>query len=477
MNVLLISPPYDIKAYMGKLANVAYVFPPMGLLYIASSLKEANINVAMYDFSVDTEDFLEYCKAFNPDVVGITCQTALVYSTIELSKLIKKQDPKIKVVVGGVHVNLRHEDLLKEPTIDYSIRGEGEITMVEFVQSLDAGKDPMLVNGLACMDGGKIKQAPPRAPVKNIDDIPMPAIDMYDLSRYRISPDMRLGSKVGVIITSRGCPFDCVFCCNRMLTEGRWRAHSLERVFAEIDRFILDMKVEQLFFFDDNFCVNKKITQKICREYIKRGYHKRVKWWAAARVDCVDEETLQLMYDAGCRIISYGLESGSQRLLDLINKNITIENAKKISKLTSKIGISVRVSLILGLPTETREESLQTIEYAKTVGADQVRFAIATPFPGTKLWEIAVKEGAIDPDNVDWLRFSLMSGYSKGLPVYAPVGRSPLELAELQRRANFNFYFRPKTILLFAKRINSFAALKEMIAGAFTLIATMFSKN
>lgn len=474
MKVLLVNPPYDIEAYMGNLSKVAFVFPPMGLLYIASSLMEQQIDVKLHDFSVNDDDFFKIVEQYSPDIIGISCQTALVYSTIKLSKFLKEKFPHILIVVGGVHVNIRPVDLLKEPSIDFGVIGEGEQTMVELVRALESNTDPMQVHGLAKFATGKVRYAPKRAAFANIDDIPMPAIDLYDPSKYRISADMMLGDKVGVIITSRGCPFDCIFCCNRLLTEGRWRAHSIERVFLEIDRFILDQNISQLFFFDDNFCVNKMRTQRICKEYIRRDYHKKVKWWAEARVDCVDEATLQLMYDAGCRIISFGLESGSQRLLDLINKNITLEHSRQIVQIAKRIGISVRASLILGLPTETEEESMETIQFAKSVGADQVRFAIATPFPGTKLWDIAVEEGAIDPDNVDWLRFSLMSGYCDDLPVYAPKGRSPEQLAKLQRDANFKFYFQPRTIWLYVKRINSFKVFKEIVKGAIVLLQTRF---
>ncbi|MBA7634992.1 hypothetical protein ES703_42592 [subsurface metagenome] len=309
--------------------------------------------------------------------------------------------------------------------------------------------------------------------IRNLDDLPPPAIDDLMKDGYTVSPDMRTGDKIGAIITSRGCPFDCIFCANRLLTKGLYRTHSVERVCSEIENLIEKCNITQLFVYDDNFAVDKKRAKELCREFIGRKFHTKLSWWAEARVDCVDEELLSLMAQANCKIISYGLESGNQRLLDLINKKITLEQIEKTVNITRKAGIDIRASFILGLPTETREESLRTIRFAKKLKIQQVRFALATPFPGTKLWDIAQEEGSLNFS--DWRQFSLMSGYAKGLPVYCPKGREPKELAKLQRHANLTFFLRPRVIMVFLRRMKSFGAIKDIIAGAIRfVIASVF---
>lgn len=474
MKISLVSPAYDIAAYMGKLSKVAFVFPPVGLMYIGGSLRESGFPVDIYDFSVASIDFLSYLREKKPDVIGITCQTALVYSTLELCKTIKSVAPSTITVIGGVHVNLRPEDLISSPNVDYCVRGEGEITMVELVKALDSGADPSAVPGVVSRKDGQICFAPDRPPIKNLDDIPFPALDMVEFDKYKISPDIRLGDRTGILLTSRGCPFDCIFCCNRMLTEGKWRSHTTARSMQEVENQVKNYGVDHFFMADDNFCVNKKHTRDFCQAYIDRGYAKNIFWWAEARVDCVNEEILQTMYNAGCRILSFGLESGTQRILDLIKKNISLERSRQAVEMARDIGISVRASFILGLPTETREETLKTIEFAKTIKVDQVRFALATPFPGTKLWDIAVEEGAIDPNNVNWLDYSLMAGYSTGRAVYIPKGQNAEDLAYLQRKANADFYLRPGIILMYLRRINSWSFFKQAVKGFFTLLYSRY---
>ena len=473
MRVLLINPPYDIERYMGGLSKIAFVFQPIGLTYIAAYLRSKNIEVKIFDSQVEEEPIQSVIRNYKPEIIGITSVTFLVHSTIELSKIIKKEFPDVIIIAGGIHPTIRPMDFLNEKTIDYVAVGEGELTMYEFVDSIAYGRDPACVPGVMCIRSGQVVAGPRREMIKNLDDLPAPALDDLPMHRYRTSPDTRTGSQIGVILTSRGCPFNCIFCANKLLTEGTYRTHSIERICLEVEDLISKFGVTQLFVQDDNFSANKKRAKEICREFIRRKYAEKVSWWAEARVDCVDEELLLLMKEAGCRIISYGLESGNQRLLDLIDKNITLERVKKVVLMTQKAGIDIRASFILGLPTETRKESLQTIKFAKQLGISQVRFSLATPFPGTKLWDIAHEEGTLNL--TDWRRFSLMSGYAKGLPIYAPKGRDPRELAKLQRRANLSFFLNPRIIWVYLRRIKDLRAFKDIIFGGLKFVrASLF---
>lgn len=479
IKVLLLNPPYDIKRYMGELSKVGWVFPPIGLMYLASFIRR-NLdikNVELFDFQVEDRDFFTYLRDFNPDIIGITCQTALVYSTLEISEKIKALLPNSKIIVGGVHASLRPQDLLISKNIDYTVKGEGEETFLELVKAIASGGNPRLVMGISYRgDDGEMVTNPERMMASDIDKFGMPAVDLIKAERYRISPDMKTGKHFGMILTARGCPYDCIFCSNKLLTKRTYRYRSIPSVIEEIEYYLKKYHINQFMIIDDNFAVNKKRTMDLCDEFIRRGYPKKFNWWAEARVDCLDEELIVKMKEAGCSIISLGIESGNQRLLNMIQKGITLENIEETLKLLRKYKIKSRASVILGLPTETKEESLKTIKFVYNLPLDQVRFSIATPFPGTKLWDIAVEEGKISPEHIDWTTFSLMGGYADYTPPYYPNGRTPEEIKTLQRQANLRFYFRPKTMLEFFSRIKSFDDIKSISRGAFYLVKSSIKK-
>ena len=479
MRILLVNPPYDIKRYMGGLAKVGWVFPPVGLLYIAAYIRKQNQawDVRIYDSQVDERDFRELLGEFSPDIVGITCQSALVYSSLETASIVKQKMPDSLVVVGGVHASLRPQDLLSSEYVDLVVRGEGEETFLEICDAFQKQGSFEGITGISYkgrLPG--ITNNPDRAITADLDTYPMPALDLVPIEKYRISPDMRTGSRLGLIITSRGCPYACMFCANKLLTKRTYRLRSIPSVIEEIEYYLEHYKINQLMIFDDNFAVNKRRTLALCEEFIKRGYPEKFSWWAEARVDVLDEEVLSAMKRAGCSIISLGLESGNQRLLDMIKKNITLEQTRKTLEIIHKVGIKSRASFILGLPTETRAESRQTVRFAYSLPLDQVRFSIATPFPGTELWDIAVKEGRIDPENIDWTKLSLMGGYTDFLPLYYPEGRSAEEMKQLQKRANLFFFLRPRIIWGYLTRIKTLDDLVNIMKGFLHLLKASSAK-
>jgi len=479
VRVLLVNPPYDIKRYMGGLAKVGWVFPPIGLLYIASYLRKHQPawDVRIYDSQVAEQDFREYFDDLRPDIVGITCQSALVYSTLETAHIVKQGNPQTLVAIGGVHASLRPQDLLGSEYVDLVVRGEGEETFLEIGAAFQEQGSFAGIPGISYRGLSELIHNPDRPISADLDSYPMPALDLVPIERYRISPDMRTGSRLGLIITSRGCPYDCMFCANKLLTKRTYRLRSIPSVIEEIDYYLEHYRINQLMIFDDNFAVDKKRTLELCAEFVRRGYPAKFNWWTEARVDVLDEEILTAMKRAGCSIISLGLESGNQRLLDLIKKNITLEQTRKTVELIHAAGIKSRASFILGLPSETRDESRQTIRFAYSLPLDQVRFSIATPFPGTELWDIAVQEGRIDPENIDWTKLSLMGGYADFLPLYYPEGRSAEEMKRLQKRANLFFFLRPRIIWGYINRIKSREDFFNIFMGFFHLVKATFKSS
>jgi radical SAM superfamily enzyme YgiQ (UPF0313 family) len=467
VKVLLVNPPYNITRYMGKLGEVGWVIPPIGLLYIASYVKSKmpELSLELYDSQVDHRNFRKVLTEFKPDVVGITCQTALVYSVLETAEIVKNILPDCKVIVGGVHATVRPLDLLKK-NVNLVVRGEGEETFHEILMD-KAYND---IKGVTFSDGDKIIDTPERPINPNLDEYPVMDWSLVDLTKYHTSPDMKMGDKCGFILTTRGCPYNCQFCANKLLTKRRYRKRGIPHVLAEIDYLVNKYHINQLIIYDDNFSVDKKRTIELCKAFIDRGYHKKFTWWAESRVDCLDDEVLGWMKKSGCQILSFGLESGNQRLLDFIGKRITIEQVRKTVASVKKAGIYSRGSFILGLPTSTREEDEITIKFAYSLPLDQVRFAIATPLPGTDLWDIAVKEGKIDPDTIDWTHLSLMGGYTNYDPPYYPDGRSAKELKQLQKKANLGFYLRPRIILGYIGRMKSPKQVYHIVKGGIRLI-------
>ena len=211
---------------------------------------------------------------------------------------------------------------------------------------------------------------------------------------------------------------------------------------------------------DDCFGLDRERAVSLCKGMISRGYNKRLLWWCQIRVDLVDRELLTYMKEAGCKIVSFGIESGVQRILDKISKRVTLAQIEKAVKLVNKVGLEPRGSFILGLPTETLRESLQTIFFSLRLPLKQAKFGLATPYPGTELWNIALAEGQVKDVGEDWNRFTQMAAYTKFSPSYIPRGRKASELIFLQRFANMVFYFKPSVIIMFLRRIKNFNDFK-----------------
>lgn len=477
MKVLFINPPYNIENYYGKLSKLAFVFPPVGLTYLAGYLRKFAHQVAIYDFQVEERNFEDFIKDFQPDLIGITCQTAVFYNTLNLARKIKEIFPQIPIAVGGSHPTYRPNDFFKGPDIDVAVRGEGEETLLDLVNHYDKNLISLKeTRGITFRENGEIISNPNRGLIKDLDVLPVPAIDLLPLEKYRVSPDNYLGGRVGLINTSRGCPFGCLFCACKEAFNRTYRARQLENVFQEIDYYLKNYGISELFVMDDCFGLDRERSLRFCQGMIDKGYHKKLLWWCQIRVDLVDEELLEKMKEAGCKIISFGIESGVQRILDFIAKRVTLSQIERAVKAAKKAGLEPRGSFILGLPTETLKDSLRTILFSLKLPLSQAKFGLATPYPGTKLWEIALTEGQVKNQGEDWNRFTQMAGYTKYSPSYIPRGRSAAGLIFLQKFANVIFYFKPTVILSFIKRIKSFDDFKYFLKSFFKFLLSSIRK-
>ncbi|MEM4310835.1 MAG: radical SAM protein [Nitrososphaerales archaeon] len=363
-------------------------FPPLGLMYVASSLREKGYSVKILDctFLRDLDEAKEKIKRESPNLVGIYGMITLTRRGLELAKFSKALGSK--VIYGGPDPSLRSEKYLKTGFVDYVVVGEGEETACELLDFLIKGRVKVEeIKGIHYIKNGEIKKNLPRNPIKDLDSIPFPSRDLIDNELYRKVWLEDHGYAMSSIITSRGCPYGCYYCSNPIAPFGRrYYYRSVENVVKELEQIVLELRFNRIWFADDVFTILKDRTLKLCDEIVKRNL--KFEWSCLTRADRVDEETLIAMKRAGCELIFFGVESGSQRILDLMNRNMKIEHIRRAFKLCKKVGIRTHSFLMMGFPGEDYYSIMQTISFVKELLPDEFSFTIAYPLPGTRLYNM-----------------------------------------------------------------------------------------
>jgi anaerobic magnesium-protoporphyrin IX monomethyl ester cyclase len=463
--LLLILPHFSEKRHYGAMSNVAPSLLPVSLVYLAGYLEKQNYPVRIFDGQVEqmTDQTIKTAiQDYKPDVVGITCMTPMVVETHLVAEIVKSCNPQPLVVVGGIHPSILPEDIITDANIDVVVRGEGEITFHELLEALP-DKSLEHIRGLTYRNNDQIVHTPERPLLDDLDVLPLPARHLVNYDGYHQIPDAVFAEPLREILTSRGCPFQCIFCSARFISGYKYRYHSPDRVLEEVELLVNKYNARQIAVLDDNFVVDRQRTIDICEGLLKRGYHKKLVWTTAARADQVDFELMKLMKEAGFKLLSFGVETGSARLLKMICKGEDMNQIQTAVEGAHRAGLKVRGTLILGLPTETREESLSTIQWAKDLRLDFAKFSLATPYPGTPLYEIAVQQGM---NSNDWSHFSSMAGFADYDPVFVPQGRTPAEMKQLQKHAMREFYLRPRQLISLMKNITSWNDIKMYYYGA-----------
>lgn len=469
-SVLLISPHFSAEDRYGK--NVgsvgAMVLPTLGLAYVAAVLEKIGFRVQILDAAIENmtkEDVIQFILKDNPDIVGINCFTPSYFRVQELV-----QDPRIKdftIILGGPHPTILPKEVMEEnPAVNFIIIGEGEETIPELMHAIEKKSGFENIKGIAYRKNSEIVINERRPLIKDLDTIPLPARHLLDLKKYEAAPSTQRRSFMTNIISTRGCPYRCTYCSSRNLFGVVHRTHSVQRVIKEI-KICLDTGAREIYFLDDNFSANRAWTMKLCDEIIKQGLHKKFIWSMNTRVNLIDEELLRKMKMAGMYLVHFGVESGSQRLLDMIKKDITLEQSDEAIKLCRRIGVNTRSYGMLGLPTETREESEKTIRFLKKINPTTIKVSLLTPYPGSPVFSQIKNELKVK----DWRAWTTMGGFvgNEERP-YVPAGRTSAELNELQRRAHREFYLRPKKILELILNIRTWYELKVTIKSFLALI-------
>ena len=375
-------------------------WPPLGLLYIGTVLQNAGYEVKVIDngrMQLPVEKIVERAKREDPKVVGISALTPTFKHGVKIARAIKAELPDVKIVFGNYHATFTYDRILtKYPFIDYVAMGEGEFSFLELVNTLEKNGDTGKIPGIAYRHDGGVVKAPPRPLVQNLDDIPTPDRSLLE-QEYHSEIMGMLGSsgKFTTVLTSRGCPYSCRYCACAAFSHRTVRFRSPEAVVAEMEQLYND-GYEEVGFVDDNLFVNKKRMEKIC-DMLKE---KKIKLnlWAEGRVDHASRELMSKFAGVGCKIIYFGMESGSPKVLDYYAKNITPEMSRKAVRNCKRAGIeNVVGSFIVGAPIETEADVRQTFDFAMSLkGMDFPQMNPLCISPGMDLWETAVREGHLN---------------------------------------------------------------------------------
>jgi len=388
-DVLLIYPPYTWEMK----------HPPLGLAYIAAVLERARYSVSLCDMNplkLGVEDIGDVIKEHSPKVVGLSSMTPQISTVHHIAQVVKSIDPSIYVVVGGPHASALPDDTLKEyPAIDFTAVGEGEMLMVELVGTLlDGALIFQHIDGLAYRENGAVRINPLRAPYMDLDAIPLPAWHLLPMDKYSVPGyGGKISERTQVILTSRACPYQCVFCDSHSIFGRTFRSRSTENIIEEMEFLHQTYGITQFDFADDMITVHRKRLVNLCQAFIERGIPEKIRWMANARVNTVDPELLKLMKEAGCVRVDYGMESGDPKVLKAIKKNITIEQAVEAHRWTKEAGLTVGAFFMVGNLEEDHESAKMTVALAREIRSDFPSVSIATPFPGTELYQIAKAKG------------------------------------------------------------------------------------
>ncbi|MDP8235249.1 MAG: radical SAM protein [Candidatus Erginobacter occultus] len=468
MKVLLINPAFSCDLVFGNAAGrIGALLPPLGLAYIASILEKNNHEVDIIDGVLLATKFdrgLEYIRDIisksEASVVGVTATTPQIQAAIDTINMIKTIDPKKITVLGGPHITAVPDTLLAVRSIDYGVWGEGEYSFLEFINKLADGEKPEGTPGIITRNGGRAAFIP-RSYQAQIDEIPFPARHLLPFQEYRPAITNYRRLPATQIITSRGCPYHCIF-CHKSTTGNVFRAHSPEYVLREIETLIDDYGVKDIQIFDDTFTLDPERVQRICEGIKERKLD--IGWNCMTRADRLTPDLLKLMKSAGCYQIGVGIESGSPRILKLIKKGVDKDVLKGAVRMIKAAGIETRCFFMIGLPTETRDEVKMTIDFARELNPQVAQFLIATPYPDTEMWELCRENGVINSSD--------FSGFTMYRPDCLPFHSdtlAPEELRKLYRSAIITYYLRPRYFFAKLRSIQTWSDIKRHLIAAGTL--------
>jgi anaerobic magnesium-protoporphyrin IX monomethyl ester cyclase len=425
--------------------------PPLGLAYVGAALEKAGFQVEILD-NYNLEKTIAQVKheieGLEPEIVGISCASVTYRRCIETAKAVKEVLPSCRVVVGGWQPSYMPESMLQHPKIDYLVMGEGEEAMVELANSITKGEDKAAIAeipGIAYRRNGKTVTTPSKF-IQNLDQIPFPARHLLPMRIYdRIMPYVNV-NPVDTMNVVRGCPYNCAYCETKKLWGSRVRAFSPARVVEEINHLAQNYGSKGIYFVGDNFTINRKRTTELCKLMKKEKLD--IEWVCDTRVDQLSRELLREMKAAGCRTIFFGVESGSARILEKLNKQITIEQVTRAFKLCKGQRIQTSCSFMLGIPGETVEDMEATFRFARKLDPDWCQFNTYVAVPGSALYNEIMEKGLYDRVE-DFVTYVKTKDFDYEL------------VSKIQRRFHMSFNRSPKRMLRKIRREGFLSVVRQ----------------
>ena len=479
MRVLVTNPPWPGPGY-GARSDVRwphkrsdkFIEYPIYLAYVVAVLEKAGIEVEFVDAVVEEmsiPDFTAAAAKINPDMVVIECSTPSIEYDLLTAKSLKERMNNVFIVLIGSHPTFFHREVMKEnPQVDAICRGEFDLTVKDLAVALSNGHKLDRVKGITYRDGRGVQENEDRPLIMNVDELPFPARHIVKGDHYR--QGTFTGKHCTTVVSSRGCPHRCTYCLwPRTLYGSRFRARSAENVVAEVEQLIRDFHIDEIYFDDDSLALNRARILRICQLINQRGI--KIKWIPQCRVDSMDEEILSAMKRAGCHYIRFGVESGSQRMLDIMRKGTTLAQIERAFDLCRKVGIKTQAFFLFGIPGETRQTIRETIEFAQKLEPDSAQFAVVIPHPGTDLYQICQREG--------WLRYDSWEDFSACNSLIETPELSRQDVEKARVRAYRKFYFRPAYILRTALKIHSWHEFRAVAKSAGSIVdrISFFSRS
>ena len=427
--------------------------PPTDLMYLAAMSEKAGLVAKIQDYSQDG-DFERDLREFRPDYLLVNVATPTLNNDLNAIKKAKEILPKITTIAkGAAFLTLSNQVMQDCDALDLIIFKEAEETLYEILEE----KPKSEILGLYYRDNGEIKFTGERPYIENLDEIPFPARHLVDNTIYR-RPD---NNKVQAVIkVSRGCPFHCFFCLATPVSGSKVRKRSIENIIAEIRECVEKYNIDNFVFWSDIFNIDKSWTMNLCQAIIDSGL--KITWSANTRADTADFEMAKMMYKSGCRLVSIGVESGSQYMLDKIGKKIKLDDVRRTVDIFKKAKIRIYNYFVIGLPFETEETVEETIRFAIELDSDFISFYTATPLPGSRFYEYAINHNLFDKDT------SFENAY-----YYPAVNTHSLtkdRVFELHKSALKRFYLRPAYILRMLSRIRTFEEVKSYFTAGINLL-------
>ena len=349
---------------------------------------------------MEDDEFIDCIKNIGPRIVGFSCMTCSYLPALHFASLVKKADPDIVTVFGGPHPTFQSAETLTHNAVDVIVRGEGEYTFPEVVQAIQNKESLSRIDGISYKINGKIIETPNRPFIQNLDALPFPARDIMEMGKYHETVR-------GYLITSRGCPWNCLYCSTSQLNGHKYRARRPHFVADEMQVLVEEYGCEKLGIADDLFTFDRNRVFEICDTLLERGL--KVEWGCSVRADTFDRELLEKMHEAGCDILFIGVETVDDGVMKQIRKGLKIEQVKEALMLAKDMGFKIKASFILGLPFQKPEEGEAILRFAEEVGlhppSDLITVNMLCAFPGTDLYDNPEKYG-ITITNRDWTLYN-----------------------------------------------------------------------